>query len=351
MEDTLFGISAFRYHRVPPQVRLLMPRVPNQEADKARRAFIAHPLFSEALGYPVHISAKVRNVHFASANIKRHFQSCEIPLGHIHETDHEIGVPSPSFTLFQLAQSLTLVQLCMCMYEFCGTFTLYRPSKNIGLALKESTGAAKLGITWRPVCDASGMATGLWTRPPLVEIAELDDLARQMQGARGCRKFCKALELMTGVAASPFEAQLSMLLGFPRSLGGEGFSDFANNKRIALGSKAARIAGRRNCYADLLFEACGVEKPLVIECQGKVVHDNMNALISDSDRATALHHMGYNVLLLTYQQIADEKNFDLVRRLIARDTGRNYREKTQRQLLAQRELRREIFIDWETIGV
>lgn len=54
--------------------------------------------------------------------------------------------------------------------------------------------------------------------------------------------------------------------------------------------------------------------------------------------------------LLTYQQIADEKNFEIVKRMLFEEIGLEYREKTERQLDAQRSLRRELFIDWNTLG-
>lgn len=72
--------------------------------------------------------------------------------------------------------------------------------------------------------------------------------------------------------------------------------------------------------------------------------------MSDSDRAAALQQMGFNVMLLTYQQIADEKNFEIVKRMLFEEIGLEYREKTERQLDAQRSLRRELFIDWNTLG-
>lgn len=110
----------------------------------------------------------------------------------------------------------------------------------------------------------------------------------------------KDVERVTGVVASPFEAQLSLLLATPRVAGGEGLRSFSNNARIVLSGKAARLAGRYNCYADFLFEETGDKKPLVVECQGRLVHSGADAAMSDSDRATALQQMGFNVMLLTY---------------------------------------------------
>jgi very-short-patch-repair endonuclease len=163
----------------------------------------------------------------------------------------------------------------------------------------------------------------------------------------------KDVERVTGVVASPFEAQLSLLLATPaRVAGGEGLDPFSNNARIVLSGKAARLAGRYNCYADFLFEETGDKKPLVVECQGRLVHSGADAAMSDSDRATALQQMGFNVMLLTYQQIADEKNFEIVKRMLFEEIGLEYREIARRrtQLDAQRSLRRELFIDWNTLG-
>ena len=102
--------------------------------------------------------------------------------------------------------------------------------------------------------------------------------------------------------------------------------------------------------AVVLFEETGDKKPLVVECQGRLVHGGTDAAMSDSDRATALQQMGFNVMLLTYQQIADEKNFEIVKRMLFEEIGLEYREKTERQLDAQCSLRRELFIDWNTLG-
>ena len=143
----------------------------------------------------------------------------------------------------------------------------------------------------------------------------------------------KDVERVTGVVASPFEAQLSLLLATPRVAGGEGLRSFSNNARIVLSGKAARLAGRYNCYADFLFEETGDKKPLVVECQGRLVHSGADAAMSDSDRATALQQMGFNVMLLTYQQIADEKNFEIVKRMLFEEIGLEYREKTDASLM------------------
>lgn len=351
MEDVLYGISAFRYHRVPPQVLALMPPFPRFEDDRCRFNLCRHLLVSNVLGLPVHMMMRSREEHSPAVQVKRHLQSGELPFGHIAMTELGVSVPSPALTLFQLASSLSVTHLAMAMYEMCGTFSVFRLSSlPQELASQVDLDKSLYGGGWRNVRRHDGKPTDLWSRPPLIELTELEQLAIAMQGRRGCRVFSKALKCVTGVVASPFEAQLSLLLATPRCDGGEGVQAFSNNTRIKLNGRAERLAGRRLCYADILFEMTDSNKPLIVECQGKIVHGDFDAAMSDSDRTTALQQMGFNVILLTYSQIANVKNFDIVKRLIFEEAGIVYREKTQRQLAAQGELRRELFIDWNTLG-
>lgn len=171
-----------------------------------------------------------------------------------------------------------------------------------------------------------------------------------MSGRRHSVKFQQAIELVTGICASPFEVKLSLLLATPRKEGGEGLACFENNRQISLSSKAARIADQRNCYADLYFDEAQGSRGLVVECQSRMIHDNSQSLISDSDRMAALQQMGFDVLPLTYDQISYPRNFDIVVRMIFKKLGRRYVEKSDKQLKAQLDLRRELFVNWESLG-
>ncbi len=91
-------------------------------------------------------------------------------------------------------------------------------------------------------------------------------------------------------------------------------------------------------------------QPLIIECQGRIVHDDADSAVSDGNRVVALQHMGYEVMLLSYEQIAQSDRFEVVKRLIARYLGIKYRRKTKGLQHLEHELRRKIFIDWSTIA-
>lgn len=351
MEDTLYGISAFRYHRTPPQVLALLPPVPHTALDSRRILFKDHLLIKDSIGIPVHLAAESRCGRTGKKLLKHHLVSGELPFGSVWDTLHGLRVASPLLTLYQLAATLSKAQLAMAMYEMCGTFAVFKPSPALEELLQSAQAHGCLpASTWRRIADGGGKPSSLWKRPPLVEIDELRSFAAGMGGRRHSVKFQQAAELVTGVCASPFEVQLSLLLAAPRSEGGEGLRCFENNKQISLSSKAARIADQRNCYADLYFDGAHDSRGLVVECQSRMIHDNARALVSDSDRMAALQQMGFDVLPLTYDQIAYPANFDIVVRMIFKKLVRRYAEKSPRQQKAQHDLRRELFINWETLG-
>lgn len=350
MEDTLYGISAFRYYRVPPHVLGMFPMLPYPETDRRRASFRNHPLISEVVGFPVHLMVDSRAKRTGAECLHQHLVCGELPFGSICETDLGISVASPMLALHQLAQSMSETHLLMAMYELCGTFSVFKPTPMIGRLIEQGTVGMQLGDTWRRVISPSGVPSDLWQRPPLVDPHELQRYARKLKGRRNAAVTRKVADMVTGVVASPFEAQLSILLSTPRKNGGEDLVSFTNNARIALSRDASRVAGKVCCYADFLFEGAKSGHPLVVECQGKVAHASEGAIISDFDRATALQEMGYDVLMLSYSQIADARNFDIVRRLIFKKLGLRYRDKSPEQRRAEQELRRNLFIDWSTLG-
>lgn len=352
MEDILCDISAFRAYRIPPQVLLLCPVLPERSRGRNWKPFLKHILIEDAIGSPVHLVASQPSKRTGASTVAWHLIPEGVPPGHISDTPTGACITSPELTLFQLAQSLPQAQALMAMYEFCGSFTVFEPSPRIEWLLKESTDQGLLppDFGWRRVRDNAGKPTSLWMRPPLASPSNLLRFARQVEGTRGSRPFEQTAKLVTGRAASPFEVQASMLFSLPRSKGGEGFQGLANNDKIPLSREARFISGKTCCYTDISFSAAAGITPLVIECQGKMVHDNFASAISDADRIVALQQMGYDVMPITFGQIAKPDNFDAVRRIVARKLGLSYREKTSTQVKRERELREQLFMDWRHIG-
>ncbi len=282
---------------------------------------------------------------------KTHVLAGELPFGTTQETDHGFDVATPAFTLFTMANCVSRTHLLMAAYELCGSFTVFRPTNEAESKLKQAyqQGFPPLGFGWQRVRDTKGNNTNLWKRDPLLTIEELRRFANQLDGRRGSKNLRWAAEHVTGICASPFEVQASILLGLPRNFGGQGLP-VLNNYRIPLNDRARALYHHSCCYADIYLEASGTQPAVDIECQGKSVHASEAAGISDAERLTALESMGIPVIPLTFKQLSNDHSFKAVKHLIEQKRGIKFRFKTERQQRAEQDLRREVFINWETLG-
>lgn len=346
MDDMLCDISAFRYHRIPPQVLAIMPDLPDSVDDPRREHLCEHPLVTHFLGTPLHVLAQ-GSCGRKGDRIVRHVWNGERPFDSMRQTEFGLDVASPLFTLLTLASSVSNERLIMCMYEMCGTFAVCKIAPQVKSALEQAYGGrwgdARSG--WENVKDTSGNPTDLWKRPPLIELSELTEYVDKIPGLRGAKSFTRAAKCITGVAASPLEVQASMLFGLTRLRGGEGLR-LTNNVEIRMTRSARLISGLDRRYADILLANKDGSRECLVECQGKAIHGSIESKISDSDRTTALQAMGYPVILMTYGQLADSDAFRVVMELIMAYLDVPLKDKTPRQQELERRLREEIFIDW-----
>lgn len=351
-DDVLYGPSAFRLLRIPPQVLALCPPLPPISRNAGKPKLVNHPVTTQLLGLPIHTLVTERRARRRAASVRTHLFESRLPPESILPTPLGVETLSPLFTLLTLARHLNLIELAMAMYELCGNFTVFKPTHPIEEALlsAESSTAWKSLPSWRRVRDTAGAPSDLWMRPPLITLEELHAYANSCEGLRGISNFRRAAKLVTGVTSSPFEAQFSMLLSLPTRMGGKGISNFTNNTRIDLNRNAHSIYGYNSAYADLFFEGDEAHCPLDVECQGLAVHDDRLRAISDSDRATALASMGIETLFVTYQQIVDIDRFDIVVALISRKTGARQMKFDALSRSREHELRRKLMIDWSTLA-
>lgn len=349
MGDILCNISAFRFHRVPPQVQMLLPMLPTPELDPNRRHLSEHPLVSEILGSPVHMLRDARTRSRSGARIIRHVWSGELPACAIMDTNLGIETATPLFTLLTMAPSVSEYRLIMAMYEMCGTFCVFQPSKMIESLLDRAYGERTLDPSygWKRLVDASGRKTNLWKRSPLIELDELAKYACAVTGMRGAKGFTKAATAVSGVAASPFEVQGSMLLGMSRRRGGNAF-DIENNVQLTLNRGARLVSGREKRYGDIVITSKDGTRSVVLEFQGEAFHGSVEAKIMDADRTTSLQIMGYQVIQVTYGQIHDAQKYSELVGLIERLLGMEHRGKTYGQREREMQMRREIFAPWES---
>lgn len=354
MEETLCNISAFRLLRTPPQILALCPPVPPLWADTQRRQLKEHFLFTDILRGQAHIRVKSRERNSSSNSVVAHVQTEELPSkSGVIETEQGFEYTEPLPTLLSLAQTLNEDQLLMAAYELCGNFSVFRPTPQTEELLETAyrTKQLRRADGWHRVKGIGGVRSDLWMRPPLIGVEELRKYASKTEGLRGHKKLLRVANSVSGVVSSPFEAQASMLFALSRRRGGQGFVPLSNNQQIVLDKGARRIANKECCYGDLVFDRGPNELPLIVECQGKLVHDSLDSAISDSDRTTALQSMGFEVILLTHQQIASSGNYQIISELIADKLGRVLLPKTKNQLERERKLREQIFKDWDLLAL
>lgn len=350
MSEVFCGPTAFKLHRIPPQVIGLCPPLPQPRGDKNRTELRSHPVVKEILGTPLHRLVFSRNELSNGKLFRDHFWSGECPFGSIWEHELGVSVASPAMTLLCLASTIPFPQLLMAVYEMCGGFAVFQPSEAIEEAMRKywHGSSERLGF-WKRVMSTKGAPTSLWMRPPLLDLDELKRFASEVAGHRGARPLAEAAELMTGPCESPFEVQTSLLLGLPRRLGGMGFTDIENNKVIHLSSDARALCGKSTCRADIYLEARGAHRPVDIKCQGAVVHDSNESALSDSRRIAALQSMGIEVVPVTFDQISDARSLTAVVSLVAKRSGRKVAPKSEGLMRRELDLRRNVLIDWNAL--
>lgn len=384
METVICDISAFEFWRIPPVVRLLTG-APADDADLQRhfsRSEIerlrfdmlqelslckaclsdgtkwrrsgqvsqavrdACLLLASGMSAPVDVLVGSAKDAHASTVVRFHAWGGALQVvTSMHLTD-ELAVTSPAFTLQQLAGRSSLIKTVMLASELCGSFAVYRAPAPIRRFLQrrlEAGGLPRYG-GWSPCTTPDGKLSELWIREPLVTPAELAAFAERSESSRGRKRLLRAAELVCPEAASPFEVQMGMLLGLPKRLGGEGLGGFEHNKRIPLSGKARLLANRDCCYGDLVW---GEE--LDLECQGLAFHNNQRSYLSDSERMTALELMGYQVLPVTHEQIRSPDRFDALCEIVAQSLGKPRKQKTASQMVATRDLRSQLFVDWHDL--
>ena len=351
MSYVLCDISAFRFHRIPPQALALYPPLPDSLGDPQRRALRANPFATEALGLPLHTLTTDERARNRGKSVISHVRSGGCPSGEIWPSAHGLKVTSPLYTLLTLAPSVSETQLLMAAYEMCGSFAVYRPGERLEQALEHvySSGEMPSSFGWKRAPGGHGRPSSLWMREPLIGIDELRAFAKEHQGDRGGKKLLCVSQSVTGTVASPLEAQASILLSVSRRKGGEGFDALENNVRIDLSRSAKSIAGQNKAYADLLLLSKDQMHAVIVECQGLSVHGVTGVSGEDAGRATALQSMGYDVVLITQAQLADRMRFSAVSRMLHERLGYPYREKTPAMAAREADLRSELFIDWQTL--
>lgn len=352
MKDLLCDISAFRYWRLPPQALALCPPLPRPEEDRQRYGLARNPTAAVALGLPLHTLVGTRNERTCPASVRQRLFLGELPRESVLETEHGFLVTSPLLTAFIMSRHLTDLQLLLVLAEMCGLFTVCALPAALEAELSRAieSGAIPATFGWARCPSEDDAASNLWRRDALVLDGDLDRFCSDVCGMRYGKRFVAVSHLVPLGAASPFEVETYLLLGLPRSLGGEGLCGIELNVEVTLSASARAIVGKSRVYIDLLLSSPDGERQVAIECQGKGSHGRAGDGLRDADRMTALQAMGYDVFLLTHGQISDDDRFHAIVKAVCRLLDVEYRDKSLEEQGAEALLRSELFVDWSKLG-
>lgn len=386
METVICDISALRFWRTPPVVRMLAAGqiagtaleacVPHEGLARLQeeiastlplcRLFLdgarwrrlgrsAHDLrdiflsLAPCLPGPVDILTDKRGTKNSDL-IRYRYWTGELAPSSIISISDEVSVASPAFALQQVLARSSWVDGLMLSSELCGSFAVYdcpAPIRRFvtGLLADEASRSSFCSCSaWSPCLDGKALS-GLWSRLPLVEPFELFDAAEASGSARGRSKLREVAGLVKPGAASPLEVQAGILLGLSRHRGGEGFGEFEYNKRVSLSPSAQVLAQRSSCVCDLYYDCADLD----IECQSRLIHDNAGSLISDFDRSAALREMGINVLFASADMLASPRRFHAFADLVADELGVARPRQTDAHRTASANLRAKLFCDWRRL--
>ena len=213
MDEIVCANTAFRYWRCPPQVRDLYPRLPSSE--DGWRALAQAPFVTDILKAPIITAASTRsNLH---SDIRHTMRWDEAYKGKVSiDTEMGFSVTDPLNTLFTMTRNVSQSDLVLAMYEFCGWFSVFKPSVTVDLALEQADANEPCSSTdklfeldetqdqapWKRVYarthqtddgndqseransesedSQKGKGTSLWMRKPLIEIEELRRFATKV---------------------------------------------------------------------------------------------------------------------------------------------------------------------------
>lgn len=398
MDTLICDISAWQYHTTPDHVR----HVALTPADIARARGSMPPSFKlrrnaapavraivpELLGalkgvdLPAHVACAGR-APGVSPQIVWHERAGGYRPDEVLQVGEGLYVTTLERTLLDLATRKSLVGAMLMLFEACGLYAVRPKNARLIAAFEELGGEAYLrGIphrlftledtankipvpsfaarsgsstcAWEPCYSAKNELTSLWKRPPLTSLEQVKAFAQRHAGAPGATRLARAAGKVLPGSASPAESLLALMLTASRHIGGENLRSSSHlkptlNQRITLSRDAAAALGHPHCVADQLWP--GRKRgaaPVVVEVDGWTFHDRTGEPLlldakDDGARANALRGCGYEVIPVTYSQMANADRWELLVALLAEKLDVDVPPITPAFLRQRARLRQELF--------
>jgi len=222
---------------------------------------------------PVHILVGSRNARKKNRRLQCHAFTGKLPKGNFVQLNENFAVSTPEFCFLQMADELSLFELILLGYEFCGNYRLdLDPDSERGFV----------------------------ERKPLTSIARLRSFIDGAPGVHGRKQALKALPFIAERSASPMESALAIMLTLPVELGGLGLPlpEMNYPHRIR-----TNVGGMIGCVfsCDLYWRRGLVD----IEYDSDKYHTKAKRRAKDAKRRNALQEDGVRVLTATFELITN----------------------------------------------
>ena len=168
---------------------------------------------------------------------------------------------------------------------------------------------------------------GFVKRAPLTTVSKLRECALRLRGEPCAKAMLEALELTLECARSPMEPRLALLFMVGRRQGGFGFEPPELNAVVPLSADGSSIWGFNSIEGDIVWRGFGV----IVEYNGRLRH--VARYGDDLTRANALRASGYQVFLVTSQQMRSARQMLVIGSLVAQGMGMPEPTLPERELL------------------
>lgn len=384
-------ISAYQYWRCPPV--LLETEIPLEQAcapipdggagmdpalfrlrANAREAdrLIASRLLTDLKGLttPVHVMVGAKQSRYGNPLVTVHRAWPDLDANDIVSLGGGLAVLTPEATLAHLARRLSHVDLLILAFECAGIHCVHRDTPltrllldeliSHGLLTKELQDArpdrirafldangnrapmiSRSGspLPWELSFDRFGRPTDLWKRPPLIQVDRFKDYASSQAGRAGSKTLREVAFLTHGGSASPLETRGLLTLCLDGWKGGEGWEWPSINRRVDMDHEAQLVSKLSYCVCDALW----ADADNVLEFNGEAYHADRMGFKETSGRTAALEHLGYTVQEITYEQLADLEQYDIVIGTLAEKFGLSLQKRTGAFLKRREALHRQLF--------
>lgn len=274
-----------------------------------------------------------------SVHVRSHVMTGAIPAWAYCRDERcpDVRVASPEMCLVQVAASMSVAQLALLAYEFCGAYACLPGScgGDGGHAMAPTDTACPPG------------ATHLYSVRPLTSVDVMRRHLRALNPSNGtmAAKALRALEWVLDGVASPLQAMCAVQLIMPARLGGFGLPRMLLNPPIG---PRGEVVPEGNVSAWVHPDMYWPSRCLAVELDGEQFRCGESRRSTDQRRQEALEASGVRLMRLPYERFASVDRFHVFARELAAALGARRRVRDRLGFIEARDrLRADLIFTWQ----